>query len=877
MDSVSRYVDEALQMYHNGHEKVEAIHCILRGLYEHLHSPNHYVLYVEPNRHIHSICYLHVVQQADNIVDAFADSTKVSVKLLCEKSLPPMALKPERKFSRTWSFKQPAPTTYVYQVLELQFANTTLDHAEILDYIDRHCTEVWGPCQVACLRKRRGWLMQNAGLPAQVSDSAISALYAIAVLYKQKHLKRGKELTERIQDEVLQSMNIPLIVFDLRDQTQSYPIDPLQLVYTFTNRAFRELVGLESDLDLSPHDQRYEDDTRHAFAKFLQHEQVYEALHAVMNNFGEESPASSGELRDDYSWGSGKLPTSIGHGASITKTIEYGDDLIPLRHYELHIYRVNGTRVGIVMKDISEKIEHLHLIEQASKAKTEFLASINHELRTPLNSIDGNLQLLMRTSPLTDRQLDLIHRMRLSGTALMSLLQEVLDYAKLEQRRMRLHIETFSLRHCIQSALDVISSAANKRRVALRYEMGLTVPSLVVGDSFRIQQILVNLLSNAINFTENGSVTIQVEAEDQVIFSVIDTGDGVDQEARDTLFKPWYQGNPLQARATRGTGLGLAISKELVELMGGRIWLARSQPGQGSTFSFAIPLARVGPGTIASSSLATPELDLIKGKRVIVLHAAQDDEKRQLVKALLQWGMQPTVCTTSEEVVDYMSAGQEFELALFDLCAACDGDAKDALASWVTLNQPHTSLVSIASSLDEYAQCAALFRATLMRPLLIDELFNVVVNIFSLQQPAPTPSPEPPTLPVNHRMNILVVEDVVENQQVLVDMLRVLGYENVTIAENGSEMLHLLGDSSIGPFSLILLDLLMPVMNGMDAVQEYRQRFNKPLGTLPYIVAVTATTLISEDPKSYNRAGMDAFIQKPIKMNHLQALLEVIK
>lgn len=999
---ISRYVDESMQLYNQGYEKVNVIYHLLSGLFELLsrhHQQSCYVSFLERNRRRKNVYYLHVIQTPLRVQQSFEEETReFTSRVICTKPLvapsfderlheddnqnsndensPPLSSKKlsprhvfKHRFGNMWSSlkwkKTATPPSVVtslpqlplddgggqtYQVLELMIApiqNCPPNEPEVLDIIHRY-TKNWGPSTMSPLHKRRGWLFTTSppktadGVHRTMCNSVTNALGVFRVLYKQKHLKRGKDLNERIYNEIVQTMDIPLIVFDVREQTtpaafvgadhdeSSVPdiIDPRKMICTFVNDAFRTLVQGSDDLDASPRDQQYQDETTHTFHAFINHPDIYECLYTVMNGGDTESGNSAEQEKDDretvdHSWGSGSLLASSrrGRGKSITKTIEYGDNVIPLRHYELHIYRVNGTRVGIVMKDISEKIKHLQLIEQASKAKTEFLANINHEFRTPLNSIDGNLQLLMRTPPLSDRQMDLIHRMRLSGTALMSLLQEVLDYAKLEQRRMKLHLETFSLRHCLQSALDVLASAANAKQVVLDYHMAIDTPSLVIGDSFRLQQVLVNLLTNAINFTPNGgSVTIKVETIPSndielpaasmvhVKFSVIDTGTGVDVEAQKTLFDPWAQGDLLKARGTRGTGLGLAICKELVTLMnGGRIWLEHTAPGKGSTFCFVIPMAcdvDLNSYSCGVGGVAKHELALLKEKQIIILQS-DDEHKRGLVKLLLGWGIRPTCCTTPEEVIEYLAAGYEFQVALLELCWACEPDTSSlssslsssalTLASWITLNQPPLALVGLVNANGDVhdEQCVSLFRAVLTKPVKPEGLFHTLVNIFDFttreKDDDKALSPRKPLrslskrggsgVPKNADMCILIVEDVLENRQVLIDMLHMLGYNDLLVAENGQEMLDVLKSSQRDGrrISLVLVDLLMPEMNGLDAVKEYRAWSNHSVGTLPYIIAVTATTnIISDDPTSYVAAGMDAFIQKPIKMTDLQTLLELV-
>lgn len=897
VEEFAHFVDKAMQMYNEGCEKIDVIHHLLTGL-----GP---CIFMEPNRKEPNIYFMHVVQSATMLMN-IADDTHFTSQLLCEKDVKPhLKTGAPKKPSRKWSsLKKTVPVVPMlkFQVYAVTFAastaatllSTTTDiAAPIISAIQLAITE-WNFTQVTTLPQQKGWLLVPTDQVGGIVSSAASALCVLSVLYKERHIKRSKNINEKIYNEIVQTMDIPLVVFDLRDQVATSTIDPLEMTCTFVNAAFRELIA-NVKLDTSPHDQQYADQKHHMFSEFLAHPPIYRCLTAVMNKNKLGDPPNRATALYTSTSGSIKY-----RDASITISLEYGDDVIPKRHYEFHIYRVNGSRVGIVIKDISEKIQHLELIEQASRAKTDFLANVNHELRTPLNSIDGNLQLLMRTSPLTDRQLDLIHRMRLSGTALMSLLQEVLDYAKLEQHKMVLNIETFSLRHCLQSSIDVMSSLATTRQVVLAYNINVNVPTLVLGDSFRLQQVLVNLLSNAINFTTKGFVTVNVTLQSTtttttttataadrggvenglyaILFSVVDTGSGVDEKAQQYLFDAWKQGDPRRARATRGTGLGLAICKELVGLMDGTIWLEQTS-STGSTFCFTV---QVKSDDHINASIAETEMRLLKGKQILILHT-DDAIKKEMVKLLLSWGARPTCCTSYDEVINYLTAGYDFHVVLLDLQKACEPNSDIVtLASWITLHQPHLPLVGLTKVREPYnVACADLFRTVLWNPN--ESLFHVLVNILGQhsgdQHKAAAKKASVPSIskrrvmPKNADMPILIAEDVAENQLVLSDMLNSLGYTNVTVAANGNEMLDHLASST---YALVLVDLLMPEKDGIDAVREYRERHNKQLGTKPYIIAVTATNLITNDPKSYTAVGMDAFLQKPIKMNDLQTLLELV-
>lgn len=860
------------------------------------------------------------------------------------------ALHVDKKPKKWPSFKTPKPTpstpTIVtshchhqvwnvecsHDIEELQ--SNVLPHMEVLDMRRQTCV----PAGSSGLLYFSHFIQEHAREEA-ICKSVCAALYFVVTHFKHKHRKRGVDLKEKIYNEVVTTMIIPLVVLEyIGDRKDDF--DVTKFMCTFANGAFYQLTRESSvRTPLTPPDMKYGPNVNGSFHALLSHPQIHARISELMDQRNSPTPncSSEGERARD----SESLSRSPSSEISIAKSsselgrltcknfitlIGYGDDVLPISDYEIHIYKVNGTRIGMVINDISEKVKHLQLIEQASRAKTEFLANVNHEFRTPLNSIDGNLQLLMRTSPLTDRQRDLIHRMRLSGTALMSLLQEVLDYAKLEQKHLRLHNETFSIRHCIQSTLNVMSSAVQQKHNKIEYHFDLDVPTLIMGDSFRLQQILVNLISNANNFTERGAILIAISisqsgsqekdsssSEQFISFSVTDNGLGVSEDVRNNLFMPWTQSamNKTQLSSIKGTGLGLAICKELVTLMGGKIELVKTAPNQGSTFRFDIPL-RSAEDAITIGESAKQEVATLKGKTILLLFP-DGYKKTHITKALLSWGVKPTICSSHEEVMDYINAANAnksdvnvsnggvhtYDLyVLATLTCPCigpedsvsteeDGEGKSiiSLASWITKQNPHTPLVAIGtveSASDP--SCVAWFRKILPDPVNVDQLFHVLVNLFSDEQNLPSSSISTTTISKMkseadsklRRLKILVVEDVRENQEVLVEMLQLLGVESIQCASNGKEMLQILSSEDVTEFDVVLLDLLMPVMNGLDAAKAYRAQNNKPLGSSPLLVAVTATSLVEDDPESYNAAGMDAFIGKPIKFHELKTLLILV-
>ncbi len=876
-------VTHALISYYEGVEKTQIICRLLSSLFYSCEATS--VVFVEKSREVVGCFYFHLIGPSE-----FLGSTGAT--LIHQRALDAGKRKPIKK----WSFHKPAPLTY--QVWELRNEDTTLQ-------------DIAGWFGGRALETKRNLLVLEGPPSGDSLKSVQVALNTIDNLFYHRQRKRGDYAKERAYHQIVKTMVTPLVIFDVRDVKKHLgddreEIDPTHMICTFANQSFCALAKFKLDFS----EQAYFDKEKNPFRHFLSEPSIFQQISKLMNE--EYQSSDSGSL--NQSTHSACESHTIQERGGVT-LLQYEDEVIPKSDYECFIYRVNGTRAGVVFTDISEKIKQMHLVEQASRAKSEFLANINHEFRTPLNSIDGNLQLLMRTHPFTDRQKDLIHRMRLSSTALMNLLQEILDYAKLEQRHMKLRDEVFSLRHCIQSSVDILASAAQKKRNALNFAIGLEVPTLISGDSFRLQQILVNLLNNAIHYTQNGQINIQVDiigssveqggrlvsedlkgperpggasasgrpaegafgAPPSLQFSVSDTGTGIDEEMQGRLFVPWSHGNPLKLNS--GTGLGLAICKELCELMGGKIWLKSSQVGQGSVFVFEIPL-RSAENVVTIAESAQKEIQLIRGKQI--LYFDRDElQRKTVVKCLLSWGVRPTTCSDVEELQGFLQAGFSFDVVFIAGVASCSEEGLQ-MARWIKGKFPQIPLLGAAVDKVAYDEaCLEVFRKIIVAPVDTNHLFRFLVH---LSQPsggaggsvggANSGAALVSAQQGEGRLKILVVEDVRENAIMLVEMIRVLGYADVKWVENGQEMLEELKKKEV---DVVFVDLLMPVMNGLDAVQKYRKETKKEVGSFPIMVAVTATTLVSDDPKSYHGAGMDAMVQKPVKMQELQTLLEIIQ
>jgi PAS domain S-box-containing protein len=533
-------------------------------------------------------------------------------------------------------------------------------------------------------------------------------------------------------------------------------------------------------------------------------------------------------------------------------------------HFISQIQDITESREAMArQKELTDKAQ------AAERAKSDFLATMSHEIRTPLNGVIGMANILADTE-LNEMQRECVETINTSGESLLAVINDILDYSKIEAGRLEMEHRPFNLHQCVEEAVDLFATQIRAKGLEATYLVAPEIPRRLVGDTLRLRQVLVNLLGNAIKFTARGEIDVRVELtrrDEQgchLVFSVKDSGIGIPRDKIDKLFQAFQQVDSSTSRRYGGSGLGLAICKRLTAMMHGRIW-ADSQPGEGSTFSFSAVL-EAAPAEPANG--AAPEENPLRGRNALVV---DDHAKNRLVleQQLRHWGLGVSACASATEALGLLTK-HKFDAAIIDRnMPGMDGIA---LARQICTTHSLPLILLSPTGQPLGGDDAALFQSQILKPVKHSSLYHSLLKITGAAAGPSSRKTETKLdegMAARHPLRILLAEDNPINQKVGLLMLSRLGYTARAVA-NGKLALHALERDT---YDVVLMDIQMPEMNGIEATESIRETYGD---RGPIIVALTAEAL-EGDKERFLNLGFDYYLSKPMQPAPLLAVLEAIK
>jgi signal transduction histidine kinase/DNA-binding response OmpR family regulator len=534
----------------------------------------------------------------------------------------------------------------------------------------------------------------------------------------------------------------------------------------------------------------------------------------------------------------------------------------------------NNIRNALRRFESHEKLKSAMFQAQAAdRAKSEFLASMSHEIRTPMNGVFGMTSLLLHTE-LSAVQREYVEIIETSGDNLMNIINEILDFSKIESGRMQLENTSFDLRRCVEDVLDLVAPKALEKRLDIIYYIDPEVNQFIFGDGFRLRQIIVNLIGNAIKFTEKGEIYIHIMLKETIAetvtleFSVKDTGIGIPQDKVASLFSPFMQADASTTRKYGGTGLGLAISSNLVKLMKGTIGV-ESIEGQGSEFRFTIETRFTTPK--AEINPVYKVLQSLPGKNILIVD--DNPTNRKILNLQCEfWGMKATTCESGVKALELLRIENKFDVGILDMqMPGMDGImlAREIRKMYSKTQLPLIMLTSIGYNI-QTDDMQNLFTFYVNKPIKHSQLADILLKVLFPALPGNSIQLSSvdnlELLAQRYPFEILVAEDNIINQKMIRKVLQLLGYSCDVVA-NGLEVIEAVKRKQ---YELIFMDIQMPEMDGYEATRIIVEHMKNER---PIIIAMTANAMSSDREKCI-AVGMVDYITKPLKVDDLQKTFE---